>query len=131
MGFVHDVLTAAVPEIITAVQYVTRYGTLSETITIQNQDHPTARVVSNFLNLSNGLNNILFAIRDQMSRSPHQLANNLGLLLGFFETNQIIGWSSGRTVPAIQMLQALYATHFGNGGTNIAFLMQSKLQRVF
>ena len=123
VGFVHDVLSAAVPEIRTAVEYVTRFGTVSETITLQDQAHPTAHVVSNCLVLSNSLNNILFAIRDQMSRAPYQISTNMGLLLGFFEANQIIGWTSGRTVPTIQMLQAVFAGHIGNGGVNIAFLL--------
>ena len=129
----HDILSAAIPEIITAVQYVTRFGTISENITIQNHEHSTATTVSRFLNLSNGLNNILFAIRDQQARAAYRMGHDLGLLLGFCEDNQFIGWSSGRTVPTIQLLQALYSTHIGLGGTNIAFLlhMQRAMDMMF
>ena len=54
----------------------------------------SATQLRDFTRMQNAINNIAFAIRDLTLRSPYSLYNDSSVLIGFFETNQLVGYSS-------------------------------------
>ena len=44
--------------------------------------------------MRNALNNIVFSVRDFLRQSPHRLYNESAIFLGFFESNNLVGFTA-------------------------------------
>ena len=65
----------------------------------------TATQLRDFTRMQNAINNIAFSIRDLTLRSPYSLNHDASILIGFFETNHLVGYTS---IPA-SVESTLYA----------------------
>ena len=116
-------MVAARVEINAVIEFTTRYAVDNTNITVQGITYETSDVVRRCQGLGNSLGALIFSVQNQLETSPYRMSTNLGLLLRFMETNQLIGWEAGQAEPTLRLLLALAEGHVGNGGVNIAFFM--------
>ena len=102
----HDISVGAVAEIQAGIvelhQRKRRIGNRSNN---EQVVHLEAQITE-FTRMRNAINNIIFSVRDLISHSPARLYNEPGILLGFFESNHLVGFMA-RPSQVVQTLQSI------------------------
>ena len=120
---VYDVMLRAADEATTVIEKAIRMAHSTNQITICGISYNAADIVTQFTQIGNALNNITFAIRDQRQRSPYQLHHNASILLQFFESNHLVGFSSNPSeiLDLISRMQKFCEENTRLGGIYLAF----------
>ena len=111
-------------EAIAAVEFITRHAVNNSRIELGGEIFDTGGLAPACFTMSSSINNVLFCIRDLSARAPERLYLDLSIILGFFETNTIIGWQASQTPRTLQCMQKICDEHIpNNSGVNLAFLL--------
>ena len=106
-----------------ASNYVARHTVQQTVFTIEGQEYSALDLSPKFFAIGNGINNVIFALRDLLARSPFRLHTELSVILSLFETNHFIGWNA--TIRKSQFnLVHFILSKMSLSGVNLAFLVQ-------
>ena len=88
---VHEILTKASAETHKAILELHR---LRRDLHDADKIRDNANLLREFTRMQNAINNVAFAIRDLSARAPYSLYNDASILIGFFQVNHLVGFTS-------------------------------------